>query len=61
MVVTIHDELEGGVWDVFLPQVPRGSISFVHLFVRMPFSVQLIHRSCHENHMVGTDAISFAL
>ena len=51
MVVTVHDKLEGGVRDVFLPQVPRGSILFVHLFVRVPLGVQLVHRSCNGHRM----------
>jgi hypothetical protein len=50
MVVAVHDELERCVWDVFLPQVPRGgSIVFVQLFVCATPSVQLVDRSCQDN------------
>lgn len=50
MVVTVHDELERCVWDVFLPQVLRsGSIVFVQLFVRATPSVQLVDGSCQDN------------
>ena len=49
MVITVDDELERCVRDVFLPQVPRGgSIVFVQLFVRAPPSVQLVDRSCQD-------------
>jgi hypothetical protein len=50
MVVTVHEELERCVRDVFLPQVPRGgSIVFVQLFVRATPSVQLVDRPCQDN------------
>jgi hypothetical protein len=50
MVVTVHDELERCVRDVFLPQGPRGSsIVFVQLFVRATPSIQLVDRSCRDN------------
>lgn len=49
MVITVDDELERCVRDVFLPQVPRGgSIVFVQLFVRATPSVQLVDRPCQD-------------
>jgi len=44
MVVTIYDEFEGCVWNVFVPQMPGCSVLFVHLFVGASSGVQLVNR-----------------
>jgi hypothetical protein len=62
MVVTVHEELERCVRDVFLPQVPRGgSIVFVQLFVRATPSVQLVDRPSKDNQSRHQLAALYAL
>lgn len=49
MVVAIHNELEGGARDIFVPQMPRDPVSFVHLVVGEAPSVQFVHGSNRIN------------
>jgi hypothetical protein len=49
MVVAIHNELEGGVRDIFVPQMPRDPVLFVYLVVGVAPSVQLVHGSSRIN------------
>ena len=59
MVVAIHDELEGRVWNVFVPQMPRCSVLFVHLFIGASSGVQFIDRSCHARRL-GDHSLSIS-